>query len=87
MPTPFLLQFSSHLVEALMVREAIEIEHGRMSAVIEALADHLARASNRSLVSEVSRGLLACPWVLELFADDEQIKTIITDLEPVAARG
>lgn len=87
MATTFLLRFSAHLVERLLQDERLEIVAGGEEATIHWLADHLGRVQNVSLVSEVCKALLAAPSVVELYADNEEIKDLVVDLSPAAARG
>ncbi|HMV65574.1 MAG TPA: hypothetical protein PKA64_01895 [Myxococcota bacterium] len=87
MSTPFLLQFSRHLVQRLVAEGQVELTPDGEEATIEGLAAHLAQAGRSSLVTEITRGLLASPTVVELFADDDALKELVTDLAPTAARG
>jgi hypothetical protein len=87
MTTPFLTRFSAHLVRRLVEQQRLELEEGAEAETALWLARHLAERRNVSLVSEVSRALLSAPGVVELFADDEELKELIVELPPDAARG
>lgn len=85
MSTPFLFHFAGALIQALQERGLLELvdqEHAERNAV-QFVADELdTRARGGSLISATSRALLRCPFVDELFADDDEIKALVQDLGP-----
>jgi hypothetical protein len=85
--TPFLLTFSAHLVDALADRRMVELAPGAEADVAAFVATRLAEAGQRSLLSALSRALLEADGVIEVFASDDELKELIQDLPPVAARG
>jgi hypothetical protein len=62
-------------------------QEGDEPAVIDHLADHLSAQPKGSLLHEVAVALVAAPGVEELYADDEQLAEVISDLDASAARG
>jgi hypothetical protein len=81
MSTPFLTAYATALVLALLERELLEVAEGRAEAVVRFLAEDLhVRGRGGSLISSTSRALLACPDVLELYADDEELKALVESL-------
>jgi len=85
MTSPFLLAYAAALVEALLEDERIEIADGEIASVIGFLASYLeGRGRGGSLISCTVHGLLACPEVVEFYADDDELKEIVDQLE---ARG
>ena len=87
MSTPFLRSFAHHVVSALVRADAIELRSDGTAQAIEDLATHLGRVRNTSLIGEIGRGLLASDAVEELFASDEDLKTLVDGLDPRAARS
>lgn len=79
--------FAEHLVDHLIREGLLEVQDGRQASVVEQLADHLGRVHQASLGPEVSRALLACPDVVELWADDEALREAFSALAPGAARA
>lgn len=85
MATPFLQAFSEAVLAALSEQDLIEVEPGGRPAVVDFVAGRLADArEGESLISSLSAALLAAPGVHELFADDEQLKELVTDLPRTA---
>lgn len=81
MATPFLHAFAFGLVTRLVEREELLIEDGTINDVIATLASDLSKArEGRSLISTVSKSLIDCPHVEDLFADNDTIGTLITDM-------
>ncbi len=81
MSTPFLTQFSEALVHRMVQVEQLELQPGSTAAVVRFLAAALfAARQGSSLISTVERALIACPQVVELYADIEGIKAIVDDL-------
>jgi hypothetical protein len=81
MSTPFLDAFSRALVQRLVDDGQLVVAEGALGPVAVYLAEDLAKDQpGRSLVSSVSRALLACPSVEDLFASDDAIKAAIETL-------
>lgn len=81
MSTPFLTAYAIALVRALLEQDLVEITDGRAEAVVRFLAEDLhLRGRGGSLISSTSRALLACPDVVELYADDEELKALVESL-------
>lgn len=81
MSTPFLIGFTSTVVTHLLAAGLVEIAPDREDHVVAFVADHLAGLrTGHSLISSLVAGLLACPDVEELYADDESLKELITEL-------
>lgn len=88
MSTPFLLGYAAALVEALLHDGSIEIEPGQESAVVAFVARDLeVRGKGGSLISCTSRALLACPQVVELYVDDQELKEVVEHLRSRPSRG
>ena len=75
--TPFLTAFAQALVARLVAQELLEIEGppGVVALFLAAKLDE--RKPGMQLISTISTGLIACPEVVDLFADDDQIKEIV----------
>lgn len=89
MSTPFLLSFTESVLVTLHQSGDVELEDGQRDRVVEFVAARLANANHgESLVSTLAAALLACPWVEEIYVDDDQLKDVITDLpRAVIPRG
>lgn len=87
MSTPFLQRFASSLVATLLDQELIELGPAGPQPVAVYLAAQLAGVQMGSLISVVSRTLVACPDVEELWADDEQLKALVEDMGAGIVRG
>ena len=82
MSTRFLLGFSNALVHELVAHGHIELTGAdRQPAVVEFVAAYLhEHGKGFSLISTTSKALIACPDVVELYADDDAIKDLVDDL-------
>ncbi|MCA9569157.1 MAG: hypothetical protein KC656_15015 [Myxococcales bacterium] len=86
MSSPFLLAFAESVVVTLVERGEIELS-GEPALVVRFVADRLGTAGEgRSLISTLSAALLACPEVDELYADDEALKLLVTDMPRTVLR-
>lgn len=81
-----LQNFSYHVVRALTSRGLLEITPGSEQQVVTHIAESLSKVRHGSLVSSLSKALLDADGVLELWADDDEIKAVIDDLDPVTGR-
>lgn len=81
MSTPFLYRFSAVVVRRLLDGERLEVVAGREEEVVRFVADALTDArEGSSLVSTLTRALLASPDVEELYADEDELKELINDM-------
>jgi hypothetical protein len=79
--TPFLYRFSVIVVRRLLQGDRLEVVQGREEQVVRHVADALTQArEGSSLVSTLTRALLASPDVEELFADEDELRELINDL-------
>lgn len=79
MSTPFLLAYSLRVIQTLIAQERLLLS-GTPQDAAKDLAAHLAGRQGHSLISSTSEGLLASDHVEELFADDEEIKDMVSEL-------
>ncbi len=82
MSTPFLLGFSTLLVRRLVADGLLEVAPDRQEHAVAQLAEHLAGARGASLLSAVAAGLLAAPDVIELYADEDDLKAAVASMSP-----
>ncbi|MFT7519626.1 MAG: hypothetical protein ACI9MC_001768 [Kiritimatiellia bacterium] len=81
MSTPFLLEFASDMVYALIGAQLLEVTPGRERATVEFVAAWLARKSKGGLlITSTADALVSCPDVVELYADNDQMKTLMESL-------
>lgn len=84
--TPFLTAYAHRVVHRLVGAAAIEIEPESIDEVVAFVADYLAsRPQGFSAISSTSKALIMCPNVVELFADDDEIKEIVDGLQTTRA--
>jgi hypothetical protein len=77
----FLLAFCHEVVRRLMAGDRLIVRPGTADRVIWLLSKHLAaQKQGASLISSVSAGLLSFAEVEELYADDDEIRDLVTDL-------
>lgn len=82
MTSGFLLRYAQAVVSALRARGLIEVREGRAEAVARDLAEYLAsRAEGHQAIDSTARGLVESPDVIELFADDDELKDVVDGLE------
>ncbi len=85
MSSPFLLAFVEAVVGRLVQHDRIEIADGRQDEVVRVVAARLGSAGQgESLISTMSAALIACDAVEELWADDTELKELVTDLPRTA---
>lgn len=81
MATPFLTSFTEVVLGHLIADGQLEVEPGGVPAVVTFVAGRLGTArQGDSLVSTFVAAVLASPEVVELYADNDTIKQLITDL-------
>lgn len=86
MSTPFLVGFSRAVLVDLLGQGLVEVRPGAEDRVVLFVAEFLSSVpEGGSLVSSMSRAYLASPDVVELYADDEELKTVIEDLRSTPA--
>lgn len=74
-----LIRTVTQVVTGLLQSGEIEIEQGREEEVIQFCAGELAQAGmGAQLIDSLSKALLSCEHVGELYADNERIKALIT---------
>ena len=79
--TDYITKFSSEMVVRLLADGLLEIEPGADDAIATFVAGRLSRASQGGqLFASFTTALFACPDVIELYADDEQLKEIVNCL-------
>ena len=84
----YLTHFSLAIIERLIARKQIEIEAGCDKLVATYVAQNLAAlGAGTQLISSLTQAIIACPDVIELYADDATIKETITELHTVLVRG
>lgn len=86
MSTPFLIGFTGAVLAELKGEGLVEVQPGREESVIQFVAHHLGRVSESgSLISSMAAALLDCPDIIELYADDAELKRVITELRSTPA--
>ena len=81
MPSELVQVFSAAIVRRLIDDSMLEVVRGRADAVAAFVAEEVGRPGpGKQLVSSLAAALLACPDVVELFADDEELLSAVTDL-------
>ena len=81
MSTSFLAGFADTVVRRLVDEGAIEVSPGASERVVWFVANWLdTRARGGSLLSHLEAALLACPEVVEIFADIDRLKAVVDDL-------
>jgi hypothetical protein len=80
--TPFLLGFARAVVDRLRAGgDLVLVDDAKGEEVARFVADFLGDLRVHSqLVSGLSQALVECPDVEELFADDDRLQLLITDL-------
>lgn len=87
MSSPFLHTFVESVVVALVDREELVLV-GERQVVVAFVAERLGTAGEgRSLISTLGAALVACPEVDELYADDDRLKELVTDMPRQVLRG
>jgi len=85
MSTPFLRRFSTTVVTRMRAEGLLVVGPAGEAPVIAYVANALGSERHVSLVSTVSRALIACPDVEEVYGDDGDIKAIIDDMDARSA--
>ena len=77
--SPLLLHTVHQVLEGLLVAGEIEVEPGREADIIRYCGGQLAAAGmGAQLVDTLSKALIGCEHVHELYADNGRIKELIT---------
>ena len=77
--SPLLLHTVHHVLDGLLAAGEIEIETGREGDVIRFCGRQLADAGmGAQLIDTLSKALIRCEDVVELYADNDRIKELIT---------
>ena len=81
MSHPFLERFVTRVIDALLREEALEIQAGTRDAVVRDVATRLGTlGEGYSLISSLSKALLSCDAVEELYVDDQELKRIVGEM-------
>lgn len=81
MTTPFLTTFSERVLARLMTDRLITIDEAAVDRVVLFVANWLgSREPGSSLISSLEAALLACTEVDEVFADLDDLKSVVDDL-------
>ena len=81
MSTPFLNSFTEAVMARLVAEDLLELEPESGAIAIHFISCRLGQTSKGgSLISAFSRAIIECPQVIELYADNDTIKEIVTDL-------
>lgn len=73
--------FAAAVVRELLATGRMEVTPGAQGQVVLFVANYLRKeGGGRSLVSLTVQALLLCPEVDEVYADDAELKELITDL-------
>jgi hypothetical protein len=76
----FVVGFVHAVVERLVASGELELAPGTEARVAAFVGARVADGKPRSLVSAVGEALVACPDVVEVFADDERLKEVIDEV-------
>mgnify|MGYP006215926545 CR=1 FL=1 len=80
-PSPLLMHTVDNIVVGLRKSDQIEMNAEHHDSVVEFVAVWLANAGmGCQLVDSLSKALVACEWVEELYATDEEIKDMLTEV-------
>ncbi len=80
MASPFLVAFTESVVLTLVQRGQLVL-CGEQVVVVRYVAERLGEAGQgRSLITTLAAALVACPQVEELFASDEVLKDLVTEM-------
>jgi hypothetical protein len=81
MTTPFLVGFAEAVVSLLERSDLVEIRQGGQARVVVFVAEWLeTEARGGSLLSNLEKALIACPDVEELYANLDDLKTLVDGL-------
>ncbi|MEQ1565927.1 MAG: hypothetical protein ABMA64_09845 [Myxococcota bacterium] len=81
MSTPFLAAFADTVVVRLVADRQLELAPGGEARAVLFVANWLGtHARGGSLLSSLEAALLACPEVVELYADVDRLKALVDDL-------
>jgi hypothetical protein len=81
MSTPFLAAFADSIVDRLVADRLVELAPGGRDRAVLFVANWLGtHARGGSLLSGLEAALLACPEVVELYADVDGLKELVDDL-------
>ncbi len=81
MSTPFLIGFTTRVLQKLLPAGHIEIVPGSEERVVAFVAANLhGLGEGHQLITSFVKSLIACPDVDEVYISDEELKDVITDL-------
>ncbi len=82
----FLRAFADRVIVGLLAEDLVEIEAGTEAEVVDFVTAALVAAKpGASVISSTAAALIACPQVIDLFADDVALKAVVDGLAPGAA--
>ena len=80
--TDYISKFSAQMVARLRAADLLEIEPDTDAAVVKFVAERLISiGKGGQLFASFTKALFACPYVIELYADDEELKEIVNTLK------
>ena len=80
MVSPLLQQTVAYVVGRLVSESLLELRGDAAEEVVEAVVNALSNAEpGAQLVSTMTKALLGCPAVEELYATNQQLKDLITE--------
>ena len=81
MSHPFLERFVTQVIDELLRDGTLELVEGRRAHVIRDVSSNLGTlGEGHSLISSLSKSLLACEDVLELYLSDQELKQRVGDI-------
>jgi hypothetical protein len=81
MPSDLVVAFTRAMLARLVQEELLEIRPGRELAVVDFVSEELGTPGpGRQLLSTLSRALVQCPDVEELFADQDDLVRLVSEL-------
>ena len=80
--TDYITKFSAQMVARLLAANLLEIDPGTDTVVSKYVAERLVGISQGGqLFTSFTKALFACPDVIELYADDEELKEVVNTLK------
>ncbi len=80
-PSPLLVNTVDRVLLSLRQSGQIEMESGRHDEVVRFCSEYLASAGfGAQLVDTLSKAMVECEFVEELYATDEELKSLITEV-------
>lgn len=86
MSSSMLLRFARAVTVSLEREGLLDVVDGGQDRLADHVATALGAVGTGSLLTELVRAFTTCDAVIELYADDDDLKRIIEDLSPSQAR-